>query len=43
MYINRFIQKKKQDIISWIITILFFVVVGIIGNYFGLKLENTIW
>lgn len=34
---------KKEDVKAWIITILFFVVVGIIGNYFGLKLENTIW
>ena len=34
---------KKQEVTAWIITVLFFVVVGIIGNYFGLKLENSAW
>ena len=34
---------KKDDIKAWIITILFFVVVGIVGTYFGLELEKTIW
>lgn len=34
---------KKQDLTAWIITLLFFVVVGIVGNYFGLKLENSAW
>ena len=34
---------KKEDIKSWIITILFFVAVGIVGTYFGLELEKTIW
>jgi LytS/YehU family sensor histidine kinase len=32
---------KKEDIKAW--TILFFVIVGIVGNYFGLKLENSAW
>lgn len=34
---------KKEDIKAWIITIMFFAVVFVIGSYFGLKLENTIW
>jgi LytS/YehU family sensor histidine kinase len=34
---------KREDIKAWIITLLFFVVVGIIGNYFGIKLENSAW
>ena len=34
---------KKQDVKAWIITIIFFIVVIMIGNYFGLKLENTAW
>ena len=34
---------KNQELKSWIITILFFVVVGIVGTYFGLELEKTIW
>jgi hypothetical protein len=34
---------KNQELKSWIITVLFFVVVGIVGSYFGLELEKTIW
>lgn len=34
---------KRDDIKAWAITIIIFAIVFIIGNYFGLELEKTIW
>lgn len=34
---------KKEDVKAWIVAISILMVAFIIGNYFGLKLEKTIW
>lgn len=34
---------KKQELVSWAIALVILGVMFLIGNYFGIQLENTAW